>query len=82
MDQKLIQQFDGLMEKYTELMLGEATPELKAKIQMWALYTHISKTMPPLAKHWNESYPDAKESMKELIQEIKVLNEEYRQKNK
>lgn len=82
MDQKLTEQLDGLLEKYTELMVGESTPEVKAKIQTWALYTHIAKSMPPLAKHWNESYPDAKDSMKELIAEIKQLNEEHRAKNK
>ncbi|MFC0270884.1 YusU family protein [Metabacillus herbersteinensis] len=78
MNHKLEEQFEGLLEKYTELLLGEATPELKDKVKMWALYTHIAKSMPPLAKHWNESYPDAKENMKSLISEIKTINETYR----
>ncbi|MBD8071482.1 YusU family protein [Bacillus sp. PS06] len=78
MDQKLKEQFDGLLEKYTELMVGESNPELIQKVQMWALYSHIAKSMPPLAKHWNETYPDAKDGMKEIIAEIKVLNEEHR----
>ncbi|MCA1031582.1 YusU family protein [Bacillus timonensis] len=82
MNEKLNEQFDGLLEKYTELLLGETSPELKEKVKMWALYTHIAKSMPPLAKHWNESYPDAKEGMKEIIAEIKKLNEEHRSAKK
>ncbi|MFT4412910.1 YusU family protein [Fredinandcohnia humi] len=81
MDQKITEQLDGLLEKYTELLLGESSPELKEKVKMWSLYMHISKSMPPLAKHWNDTYPDAKESMKEIIAEIKRLNEEHRSKN-
>lgn len=79
MDTKLVEQFDGLLEKYTELLLGEATEELKEKVRMWALYTQISKSMPPLAKHWNATYPDAKDSLKELISEIKQLNQQHRE---
>ncbi|WP_239454417.1 YusU family protein [Bacillus suaedaesalsae] len=79
-DEKLKSQFDGLLEKYTELLLGEANEELKEKVQTYALYTHIAKTMPALAKHWNETYPDAKEGMKRLIGEIKELNELHRSK--
>ncbi|MCH1625584.1 YusU family protein [Fredinandcohnia quinoae] len=82
MDQKLVEQFDGLLEKYTELLLGESTDELKEKVKIWSLYTHISKSMPPLAKHWNEMYPEAKDGMKEIIGEIKRLNVEHREKNK
>ncbi len=79
MDEKLVQQVDGLLEKYTELMVGESTPELKEKVKMWALYTHMAKSMPPMVKHWNETYPDAKEGMKELIGEIKELNQQHRE---
>ncbi|MEQ6390605.1 YusU family protein [Bacillaceae bacterium S4-13-58] len=80
MDQKLSEQLDGLLEKYSELMVGKNTPEITEKVKMWALYSHIAKSMPSLAKHWNETYPDAKESMKELVIEIKKLNEEHRSK--
>lgn len=80
MDQKLMQQLDGLMEKYTELLLGETSPELKEKVKAWVLYSHVAKSMPPLAKHWNESYPDAKQEVVALIAEIKELNEAHRQK--
>ncbi|WP_078544135.1 YusU family protein [Litchfieldia alkalitelluris] len=80
MEQKLKEQFNGLLEKYTELMVGKSDPELIEKVQMWALYSHIAKSMPPLAKHWNETYPDAKDGMKQLVNEIKELNEEHRAK--
>jgi len=79
MDQKLKEQFDGLIEKYTELLVGDCSDELKEKVKMWALYTHISKSMPPLAKHWNTTYPDAKEELKSIIHDIKVLNEKHRE---
>lgn len=74
------EQFDGLLEKYTELLLGQNDETLKKKVQMWALYSYIAKTMPALAKHWNDTYPDAKQEMMKLIAEIKQLNEEHREK--
>ncbi len=77
-----MEQFEGLIDKYTELLLGEATDELKEKVKMWALYLHISKSMPPLAKHWNATYPKSKNELKEIINEIKKLNERYREENK
>jgi hypothetical protein len=82
MNEKLGAQLEGLVEKYTELLLGEANDELKEKVQAWVIYNHIAKSMPPLAKHWNETYPDAKEGMKELIAEIKEMNEAHREKSK
>ncbi|MBO9130741.1 YusU family protein [Bacillus sp. 165] len=80
MEQTFQQQFDGLLEKYTELLLGTSNEELKEKVQMWALYSHIAKSMPALAKHWNETYPDAKAEMVNLVAEIKQLNDAHRKK--
>jgi hypothetical protein len=81
MDKKVFaQQFDALMEKYAELLVGETNEEIKEKLKVWGIYTHISKTMPALAKHWNGLYPDAKNEMKEIIDEIKGLNEQHRKK--
>ncbi|MED4856975.1 YusU family protein [Bacillus atrophaeus] len=80
MEQKLQEQLDGLLEKYTELLLGETDAELKEGVKQWILYTHMAKSMPPLVRHWNESYPDAKQGIKEVIQHIKELNEEHRKK--
>ncbi|WP_335870252.1 DUF2573 family protein [Bacillus sp. 2205SS5-2] len=75
-------QFDGLLEKYTELLLGEASPELKEKVEKWALYTYIAKSMPPLVKHWNTEYPESREEIKKLILEIKELNDQHREEKK
>jgi hypothetical protein len=76
MDETFFGQFEALMDKYTELLLGQTNEELKKKV--WALYSHVAKSMPALSKHWNEFYPEAKEQMKQLIAEIKQLNEEAR----
>jgi hypothetical protein len=73
-----VQQFEALMSKYSELLVGEAGEEVKEKVTMWALYSHIAKSMPALAKHWNEMYPDAKAEMKKVMEEIKELNEAHR----
>ncbi|MDQ0273018.1 DUF2573 family protein [Cytobacillus purgationiresistens] len=78
MDNKLTKQVDGLLEKYTEILLGESNQELKDKVQLWVTYSFIAKQMPQLVKHWNEMYPDGKEDIKEIIMEIKQLNEENR----
>jgi hypothetical protein len=73
-----VQQFEALMSKYSELLVGESTDEVLEKVKMWALYSHIAKSMPALAKHWNELYPDAKAEMKLVMEEIKQLNEKHR----
>lgn len=82
LQEDLKEPLNGLMEKYTELLLGESTPELQEKVKSWLIYTHIAKSMPPLAKHWNETYPAEKEKVKQLISEIKHLNEQHRAKLK
>jgi hypothetical protein len=78
MEKVFVQQFEALLDKYSEFLVGESTDSTKEKVKAWALYTHIAKSMPALAKHWNELYPDAKEEMKEIISEIKALNEQHR----
>ncbi|GGE80952.1 YusU family protein [Priestia taiwanensis] len=82
MEQKFLDQMDGLLNKYTELLLGETNPELKQKVEKWALYSAIAKSMPALAKHWNEQYPDAKGEMMKIIAEIKQLNDAHRANKK
>ncbi|WP_108670626.1 DUF2573 family protein [Peribacillus acanthi] len=76
------EQFDGLIEKYCELLLGDQNQDLQQKVVYWALYSHIAKQMPALAKHWNETYPEAKGELMEIIAEIKQLNEVKRQSSK
>jgi hypothetical protein len=66
------------MTKYSELLVGESSDEVNEKVKMWALYSHVAKSMPALAKHWNELYPDAKAEMKQVMEEIKELNEKHR----
>lgn len=80
MNQSLKEQMDGLLEKYTEILVGEASAENIEKVKTWVLYNHIAKTMPPLAKHWNEEYPEAKEQIKDVIADVKTMNEQNRQK--
>lgn len=79
MEKVFAQQFEALIEKYSELLVGDSSEEIKEKVKSWALYTHIAKSMPALAKHWNELYPEAKQEMKDIINEIKDLNEQHRQ---
>jgi Protein of unknown function (DUF2573) len=82
MDKKLQSQLDGLAEKYSELLIGSTEPEHVEMVKAYVLYSSIAKSMPPLVKHWNDRYPDAKEAMKELISEIKKLNEAHRGSDK
>ncbi|MBV7505862.1 YusU family protein [Bacillus sp. sid0103] len=82
MEKAFVKQFEALLEKYSELLVGEATDETMEKVKMWALYTHIAKSMPALAKHWNGLYPEAKEEMKQLINDIKIMNEQHRSSQK
>jgi hypothetical protein len=78
MDKTLTEQMDGLLEKYTELLVGEGTTENIEKVKTWILYSHIAKSMPPLAKHWNAEYPDAREQIKNVITQVKEMNEQQR----
>lgn len=78
MEKVFAQQFEALLDKYSELLVGDNSEETKGKVKAWALYAHIAKSMPALAKHWNELYPEAKEEMKSITLEIKQLNEQHR----
>lgn len=81
MSEQFTAQFDALLEKYSELLLGSGEEELKEKVRFYALYTQIAKTMPALVKHWNHIYPDGKLEMMQLIAEIKQMNEAHRNKS-
>ncbi|WP_018758833.1 YusU family protein [Paenibacillus terrigena] len=82
MDQAFMEQFDGLLEKYAELLLGDNSPEQVEKIKIWALYSHMHKTMPNLTQHWTASHPEAKATVRALFEEVKQLNEAHRAKAK
>lgn len=72
-------QFDALLDKYTELLIGDTSPEKKEMVTQYALYSFVAKHMPALVKHWNSQYPDGKEEMKKIVGEIKELNEAHRE---
>ncbi|MGM9988732.1 MAG: DUF2573 family protein [Bacillaceae bacterium] len=80
MNEQFEQKFDGLLEKYTELLLGKNDEQLVEKVKMWMMYTYMSKSMPALVQHWNSVTPDGKAEMMALISEIKKLNDEHRAK--
>ncbi|WLR55692.1 YusU family protein [Mesobacillus subterraneus] len=80
MDKNFTEQINGLLDKYTELLVGEGSADNVEKVKAWIIYSHIAKSMPPLARHWNEEYPEAKDQIKNVIAEVKELNEKNRQK--
>lgn len=75
---KFNDQFDALLEKYTELLVGDSDPDKKEMVTQYALYSFIAKNMPALVKHWNGLYPEGKEEMKRIVGEIKQMNETHR----
>jgi hypothetical protein len=77
-DPTLRQSFDALIESYADLLIGDAAPDAVEKVKLWALYSHIHKTMPALANHWNAAHPDAKAAVRELFEDVKALNEKKR----
>lgn len=82
MSNNLDEKINGLLTKYTELLLGQADEDHVEKVKVWILYSHMSKSMPALVKHWNDMYPEAKNEIKDTITEIKELNEVHRQAKK
>lgn len=80
MESSFKDQFDGLLEKYTELLIGETTPEQIEKVKYWALYNHMHKTMPNLTQHWSSSHPEGKAAIRSLFEEIRELNQSKQNK--
>ncbi|WP_282138665.1 DUF2573 family protein [Rossellomorea aquimaris] len=72
------EQFDALVEKYTELLVGDSDSDKKEMVTQYALYSFIAKNMPALVKHWNSLYPDGKDEMKRIVGQIKEMNEAHR----
>lgn len=72
------EQFDALLEKYTELLVGETDAAKKEMVTHYALYSFIAKNMPALVKHWNSLYPEGKDEMKRIVGEIKEMNVTHR----
>ena len=67
--------FESLIAAYAGMLVGDDSPETVEQVKMWAIYSHMHKTMPAMIKHWNASHPEGKEAVRELFQHIKSLNE-------
>lgn len=68
------EEVEELFNKYTELLIGDVNDDVLKKVKTWSLFTHMNKTMPPLVKHWLQENPDAKEQIRQLIEEVQTLN--------
>lgn len=75
MNSKFDQQFDALVEKLAELLTGNSSPEMTAKVKIWAIYNHIHKTMPALASHWSQNHPESRADIRGIFEEIRDLNQ-------
>ncbi|GIP41263.1 hypothetical protein J31TS4_45430 [Paenibacillus sp. J31TS4] len=75
------EQFQGLLEKYCELITGSNDPEMIEKIKIWSIYNHIHKSMPALTSHWNQSHPDSKADIRKLFEEVRDLNQKLTNKS-
>jgi hypothetical protein len=75
MNKEFEAQFEALVEKMSELLTGDSSPDMVAKVKVWAMYNHIHKSMPALAGHWNQTHPEAKAQMRSIFEEIKSLNQ-------
>lgn len=75
MNTQLEKEFDALMEKAAELLTGDTSPEMIAKIKIWAMYNHIHKSLPALTSHWNQTHPESKAAMRGIFEEIRSLNQ-------
>lgn len=67
--------FEGLIHTYSERLTGDTSPEVIEKIKVMALYSYISKSMPPLVSHWNHVHANELEELKKIFAHIKQLNE-------
>ncbi|WP_128893666.1 DUF2573 family protein [Longirhabdus pacifica] len=74
MDQQFKDQFEGLFQKYTELLTGQESPEAIEKVKIWSMYNHIHKTMPALTSHWVKEFPEAKTQVRQIFEEVKQWN--------
>ncbi|WP_159887384.1 DUF2573 family protein [Paenibacillus puerhi] len=82
MDSRFTTEFDALVEKFAELLTGDASEEMTEKIKVWSIYNHIHKTMPALASHWNQNHPEARAQIRALYEEVRDLNQKLREANK
>ena len=67
-----------LLNTFTEMMTGEASPENIDLVLQWAVYMHIRGVMPPMVQHWNNAAPEEAAKVKDAIQKMRQLNEAYK----
>ncbi|ALS23425.1 MULTISPECIES: DUF2573 family protein [Paenibacillus] len=81
MNSRFTEEFDGLVEKFSELVTGDASPEMVEKIKVWSIYNHIHKTMPALTSHWNQLHPEGKAEIRKLFEEVRSLHLKLKDEN-
>ncbi|GAA4716263.1 DUF2573 family protein [Brevibacillus fulvus] len=77
-----IAELEGLLEKFTERLTGEATPERIELVKLWCLFGHMQRVMPPLVQHWASvaEHQEAKAKLREINEQIKQWNQELHKK--
>lgn len=79
----IVPELDALLEKFTELLTGETTPERIEMVKVWCLYSQMQRVMPPLIQHWGSEpeHQEAKAQIKEMIEQIKEWNQSKQPKH-
>ncbi|MCZ8519226.1 MULTISPECIES: DUF2573 family protein [Paenibacillus] len=81
MNPQALDEFEGLVSKFSELLIGDTSAEHIEKIKIWAVYSHIHRTMPALTSHWNQLHPGIKAEMRTLFEEVRSLNQKLKEDN-
>jgi hypothetical protein len=76
------EQFEALVEKFAELVVGDTSPETVEQIKLWAVYNHIHKSMPALTSHWNQNHPEGKADVRKLFEAVRDMNQELKERHK
>jgi hypothetical protein len=80
MNPEFEKQFEALLEKLAELVTGDSSPEMVAKVKIWAIYNHIHKSMPALTGHWSQNHPEGRAEIRGIFEEIRNLNQALKAK--
>ena len=70
--------FEELFEKYSELLTGDSTQDVVGKVKIWALYSHMKKTMPALVQHWHQQNPESNQLVRQIFEDVQKLNQEHK----
>lgn len=74
------EQLETLLNTFTEMMTGEATPENIETVLQWALYMHMRSVMPPLVQHWRTAEPEHAQTVSDAIKRVQALNTAVKEK--